>query len=124
MARRSNRTRTTRTAPRGKSEREARIERLTWGGLVLVVALLQFIPQSANMPNWLVPLSGAIILLGSGIYQYRRGWRVSPVTWVGGVLLAVFAYYSLRVNPGANFLGAALLVFAAVILFGVISGET
>jgi hypothetical protein len=109
---------------RGKSEREARIERLTWGALVLVFALLQFIPGSASIPNWLVPLSGAVILLVSGVYQYRRGWRVSPVTWAGGVLLAVFAFYNLRLNPSVNFLGASLLVFAAVILFGVISGET
>lgn len=112
------------SVPRGKSEREARIERLTWGGLVLVFALLQFIPDAANVPNWLIPLSGAIILLTSGMFQYSRGWRVSPVTWIGGVLLAVFAFYNLRVNPTTNFLGASLLVFAAVILFGVISGET
>lgn len=109
---------------RGKSERESRIERLTWGGLVLVFALLQFVPDTASLPNWLVPLSGAIILLGSGLYQYSRGWRVSPVTWIGGVLLAVLTFYNLRMNPTANYLGVSLLIFAAVILFGVISGET
>lgn len=111
-------------AVRGKSEREARIERLTWGALVLVFALLQFVPETANIPNWFVPFSGAVILLGSGLYQYRRGWRVSPVTWTGGVLLAVFAFYNVRMNPSANFLGLSLLIFAIVILFGVISGET
>jgi hypothetical protein len=112
------------SAPRGKSEREARIERLTWGALVLVFALFQFIPETAAVPNWLIPLSGAVILLGSGMVQYSRGYQVSPVTWIGGVLLAVFAFYNLRMNPATNFLGASLLVFAAVILFGVISGET
>ena len=108
----------------GKSDREARIERLTWGALVLVFALLQLIPDTTSLPNWFVPLSGAIILLGSGLYQYSRGWRVSPVTWIGGVLLAVLTFYNLRMNPTANYLGVALLIFAAVILFGVISGET
>ena len=119
MARRSSR-----ASSGGKSEREARIERLTWGALVLVFALLQFIPDTANVPHWLVPLSGAVILLVSGVYQYKRGWRVSPVTWAGGVLLAVFTYYNFRVDPSANFLGLSLLVFAIVILFGVVSGET
>ncbi len=113
-----------RSAQRGKSEREARMERLTWGALVLVFALLQFLPETTDAPHWLVPLSGAVILLGSGIAQYSRGWLVSPVTWIGGVLLAVFAFYNLRVDPSTNFLGASLLVFAAVILFGVITGET
>ena len=112
------------SAPRGKSEREARIERLTWGALVLAFALFQFIPETSAVPNWLIPLSGAVILLVSGTVQYTRGFRVSPVTWIGGALLAVFAFYNLRVNPAVDFLGASLLVFAAVILFGVISGET
>jgi hypothetical protein len=113
-----------RTTARGKSDSEARVERLTWGALVLVFALLQFVPAAANMPNWLVPLSGALILLGSGLYQYSRGWHVSPVTWIGGVLLAVGTFYNLRMNPTANLLGLSLLIFAAVILFGVITGET
>lgn len=121
MARRRT---TTTTRTRGKSEREARVERLTWGGLVLAFALLQLMPSTASFPNWLIPMVGAIILLGSGLYQYSQRWHVSPVTWIGGVLLAVFTFYNLQMNPAANFLGPSLLVFAAVILFGVITGET
>jgi hypothetical protein len=113
-----------RSESRGKSEREARVERLTWGALVLVFAMLQLLPDTTSVPHWIVPFSGALILLGSGLYQYSRGWRVSPVTWIGGVLLAVLTFYNLRMNPTANYLGVSLLIFAAVILFGVISGET
>jgi hypothetical protein len=109
---------------RGKSPREARVERLTWALLVAVFALLQFVPDTMSIPNWLVPLSGAVILLGSGLYQYAHRWRVSPITWVAGMLLLFFTYYNFQVNPNANFLGPSLIVFAGVILIGVITGET
>ena len=109
---------------RGKSYAEARIERITWALLVAVFALLQFIPDSMSIPNWLVPLSGAVILLGSGLFQYTRRWRVSPITWVAGMLLVFFTYYNFQVNPEANFLGPSLIVFAGVIVVGVITGET
>lgn len=109
---------------RGKSERERRVELATWALLVLVFAILQILPPENGLPNYIVPLSGAIILLGSGLYQYSQRWRVSPITWIGGVVMALLAYYNLQIDPAKNFVGEALLVFFAVIAFGVITGET
>ncbi len=123
MARRRSRTTAT-SGSRRKSEPEARVERITWALLVLVFALVQLVPNSSDLPNFFVPFAGALILLGSGIYQYSRRWRVSPITWVGGAFMALFAYYALQVNPAQNFTGACLVVFFAVIIFGVITGET
>lgn len=112
-------------APR-KSGEEAKVERVTWFLMVLVFALLYFLdPDAQNrLPNGLVPLSGAIILLGSGIYQFSRRWHVSPVTWIGGTILLLLAMVNFTVDPEMNFYGFTLLTFAAVIGLGVLTGET
>jgi hypothetical protein len=109
----------------GKSAAEARVERLTWGLLVAAFAVLQLVPQTAaSFPTYAVPLIGAVVLLGSGIYQNSRHWRVSPITWIGGTLMLVFVILNLYMLPGRSFLGESLIVFALVILFGLFTGET
>lgn len=108
---------------RRKSEAEARVERFTWFLLVLVFAVLYILPE-ANVPYWVVPLAGAVILLGSGIFQYSRRWRVSPITWIAGTIMVLICMINLYVNPNYDFSGFALLTFAAVIGFGVLTGET
>lgn len=122
--RRSSTTATTRTSTRRKGERELRAERLTWALLVVVYAVIELLPDGTGTPNWLVPLAGALILLGSGTYQYVRRWHVSPITWIAGVIMLMFTFYTLRVDPNEGFLGESLLVFAIVIVFGLITGET
>ena len=110
---------------RGKSTAEARAERLTWFFLVLIFAILQLLNQNnIGIQNWLVPMSGAIVLIGSGLYQYSHHWRVSPVTWLGGALLFFLALLNIYFIPGRNFLCESLIVFAAVILIGLFTGET
>jgi hypothetical protein len=106
-----------------KSEQEARVERVTWFLLVLIFALLSIVPEE-NLPDPFVPLSGAIILLGSGIYQYTHRWHVSPVTWIAGMLMLFLTILNIYVGVEENFLGFSLLVFAGVIGFGVLTGET
>lgn len=122
--RRSSASRSGESRSRRKSEAEARAERITWALLVLVFAFLYLLPDSAPVPNFFIPFTGAVILLGSGIYQYSRRWRVSPITWIAGAFMAFFAYYNLSINPAHNFIGESLAVFAAVIIFGLLTGET
>ncbi|GAB4508471.1 MAG: hypothetical protein OHK0046_01010 [Anaerolineae bacterium] len=108
-----------------KSEREAKVERFTWFLMVLLFAILYLVPpEENNIPNWIIPMSGSIILLGSGIYQYSRKWRVSPLTWIAGAIMMMLALINLYVNPEQNFYGFVLLVFAGIIGFGVVTGET
>ncbi|MDX2160750.1 MAG: hypothetical protein SF162_05445 [bacterium] len=117
----SNRSRSGSYSRRRKTEREARVERVTWGLLVLVFAVLYLLPD-ANIPNWTIPFAGAVILIGSGMYQYGQRFRVSPITWMAGAVMALFAYYSF--STGANMTPFTLLAFAAIIILGVVTGET
>jgi hypothetical protein len=111
---------------RKKSSAEARVERLTWGLLVLIFAVLYVASDNAlaTLPNWAVPLAGGVILLGSGMYQYARRWHVSPVTWITGVILVVLAVIGLYVAPGRPFIIESLLITLIVIVFGTFTGET
>ena len=109
-----------------KSDAEARIERLTWALLVLAFAIFQLLADEGTraLPNWFVPASGAAVLLGSGLYQYTRRWRVSPVTWIAGSVMLFFTLVNLYVNPGVSFLGMSMVVFFAVMIFGLVTNET
>ncbi len=110
---------------RSKSYAEERVERLTWVFLVLAIASVQIIQQGGlALPNWVIPFAGCVVLLGSGMYQYSKRWRVAPTTWLGGALLAGMTLINLYISPGSNFLGISLVVFAAVILMGLLTGET
>lgn len=127
MARRKSRSTSASTSRtwRGyrKSDAESRAERITWALLVLVFALFQIAPPGM-LPNWFIPVAGAAILLGSGMYQYSKRWRVSPMTWIAGTLMLAFALYNIYRDPTFNFLGLSLLMFLGVILFGLLTGET
>lgn len=105
-----------------KSAREARIETITWALLVAIFGVLYFFPDT--VPNWFTPLAGGTILIGSGLFQYGKGWRVSPVTWIGGTALLGLTAYSIYSAPALELVGPSLLVVAGVIGFGVLTGET
>ncbi len=109
-----------------KKPKEARIERLTWGLLVAIFAVLYLAPEATidSLPNWLVPASCALVLLGSGLFQTVRGWRVSPVTWIGGIIMLVLTILAFYVLPQNTFLLETLLVTVLVIAAGTFFGET
>ncbi|MDX2137146.1 MAG: hypothetical protein SF123_03555 [Chloroflexota bacterium] len=122
---RRNRDNDRRSSGRRKSQGEANIELMTWAALVLVIGL-GILSQENNftLPNWFIPGAGAVVLLGSGVFQYSRGYRVSPITWLAGMVLVLFLAYGMYVNPLQSFGGISLIVFFLVILFGVVTGDT
>lgn len=107
-----------------KSEREGRIERVTWFLLVFVFGILYVLPESVFVPPYIVPVAGATILLGSGLIQYTQRMPVSPITWIGGTVMLALAFYSYFVDPTRDLLGISLIVFALVIGIGVVTNET
>lgn len=121
--RRSTKAQTGRKRRGRKSKAEESVERTTWFLLVLIFAILYIFPEE-NVPKWIIPVSGAVVLLGSGVYQFSRRWHVSPITWIAGTIMMVLAMVNLYVSPEQDFFGFALLIFAIVIGAGVITGET
>jgi hypothetical protein len=107
-----------------KTEREGRIERTTWFLLVLVFGILYVLPETTAIPNYIVPVAGAAILLGSGFLQYAQRMPVNPITWIGGTIMLALAFYSYFLDPTRDLLGISLIVFALVIGLGVLTGET
>jgi hypothetical protein len=62
------------------------VEAVTFGAFMLVWAAFLSL-GSPNDP--LALLCGGLVLLGSSVYQTRRGWHVSMTTWVLGILLTL-----------------------------------
>lgn len=106
-----------------KTEEEARIERITWFLMVLVFGVIYFLPEG-TIPNSFIPFSGGVILLGSGLYQYSKRWRVSPTTWIAGTGLLLAAIANFTAFPNMDFYGITLITFAAVIGIGLLTNET
>lgn len=114
-----------RVKPGRKSKAEIRVERMTALLLVGVFALIYIADQQQiTLPRATVPFLGAVILLGSALYQYGQRWRVSPWTWIAGTVLLMLTIYNVSVDPAANFFGVSLLIFAAVLAVGLFTGET
>lgn len=106
-----------------KTEAEARVERITWFLMVLVFGVIYFLPEG-TIPKPFIPFSGGVILLGSGLYQYSRRWRVSPTTWIGGTVLLIGAIANFTIMPNFDMYGVTLLTFAGVIGIGLLTNET
>ena len=92
---------------------------------MLAIAGVQIVQQGGlAVPNWVIPFAGCVVLLGSGMYQYSQALACGSYNMVSRSLLAGMALINLYVSPGSSFLGISLIVFAAVILMGLLTGET
>ncbi len=67
------------------NQQETFVEVLTAALLLIVLALFLF----GNVNEPLAMLAGGVILLGSGVYQTSRGWHVSLITWITGIVLTL-----------------------------------
>jgi hypothetical protein len=98
------------------NSRETSIELITAGLLALtfVLFLIGIFHESIAM------LLGGLILLGSGVYQTRKGWHVSLVTWILGLILFLggigLRFYLVGVLH-INWVPIALLLVAAYLIW-------
>lgn len=103
-----------------KTGAEARAERITWFMLVMIFIVLSF-DISVQIPGYFIPFTVGTILFGSGFYQYRRGWRVSPVTWMVAATMFVIGglnwYLGLAIIDPilASLIGTVLVIFMGII---------
>lgn len=105
-----------------KTGREARAERMTWFGLVLVFMLLNF-DRDFTIPDFVIPFLLAAILMVSGIYQYTQNWRVSPLTWIFAAVFIFGGVFGIYYNSPIDLRLASLIIVFIIILFGVITNE-
>lgn len=70
-----------------KTGREARIERLTWYALVLVIVVMSF-DRNLLLPAFVMPLVLGLILATSGIYQRLQKYPISLMSW--GIAVGFF----------------------------------
>ncbi len=69
-----------------KSTAEFQAESVTLAAVVLVAG---FFLLTGNLFDPLGLFLVGVVLLGSAVYQSRRGWHVSLMTWVLGVLFTL-----------------------------------
>jgi uncharacterized membrane protein YoaK (UPF0700 family) len=107
-----------------KSAAELRIERLTWFGLVAVLIIAGVLPEWLSLHNSILPLFAGVVLIASGIYQYRQKWRVHFSTWVAGALMLVISAIGILERPDLDVSFLVIVLVAIVIAIGVFTGET
>lgn len=112
------------TETQPKSAGELKAERLTWFGLVGIFIVLSVIPEWVALHNALIPLAGGLVLLTSGLYQYRQKWRVGFFTWVAATLMLVMAIYSIFDRPDLDLSFVVIVLVVIVIALGVFTNET
>lgn len=62
---------------------ETSVEAMTAGLVILIFAAHLF----GFMPVHIAMTLGGLVLIGSGLYQSRKGWHVSVTTWLLGIVL-------------------------------------
>ena len=109
---------------RRKSQKELRVERITWFALVAIFVIASIIPEGTAIPNAVTPFIAGVILLLSGIYQYINKWRVNFTTWIAGTLMLVMGAYSVTTRPDLDLSLPVIILVAIVIAVGVFTNET
>lgn len=64
---------------------EAKAETITAAFIVVLLAAFFL----TNLSDALIMTLAGLVLLGSGVYQTTRGWHVSLITWLLGIVLTL-----------------------------------
>ena len=107
-----------------KSAHEHQIERLTWFGIVGVLVITGALPEWLALHNGIAPLASGLVLMLSGLLQYRRGFRVGYSTWVAGTLLLVMAGFSFLSRPNLDLSLVVIVIAIFIVGAGIFTRET
>jgi hypothetical protein len=102
-----------------KTGYEAKVERTTWFALMLAFLFLTYGQVTGT---WVCFAISAILMI-SGIYQYTKKWRISPLTWIVAALAAVAGGYGIYYNPVVDLSLVALGLIVLIIAWGVVTNE-
>ncbi len=106
-----------------KTAAEYRVERLTWFGLVGILVVSSAIPEWLALHHGVTPLLAGFLLLLSGIYQYRKGWRVGLSSWAGGIIALVLAGINFLSRPDLDLSLLVILIAVIIIALGIFTRE-
>ncbi|PMB48277.1 hypothetical protein CEN41_01725 [Fischerella thermalis CCMEE 5330] len=105
---------------RRKTGQEAKVERLTW--FLMVITFLFMTNNGFDGAATLGIVS--IILLISGLYQWRKRWSVGPAVFLAagiGLLASLYAFFQpLPVDLAL----VSFILIIAVILVGVVTNDS
>ena len=107
-----------------KSAAESKIERLTWFALVGILVIANTFGGWLSLHYGFTPLAAGVVLIVSGLHQYRRGWTVGYSTWIAGTLLLVTAGLSFISRPDLDLSLVVIVISAIIIALGVFTRET
>lgn len=99
---------------------ERRFERAAYA-LILGLLLITLIMPGLRAD--FVTLAAGAILTGSAVVQSSRGWRVNPLTWIGGILLLIIGFLNWQTDAIPGGIAFPLLVMGGVLLLSVLNGD-
>ncbi len=110
-------------AEAAKTDDEHRLERLTWFGLVGVLVVTGILPDWMTLHRGVAPLVAALVLFVSGVFRFRRGWRVSISIWAAGIALLLLAGFNFLSRPDLDLSLAVIVIAVFMIAAGVFTRE-
>jgi hypothetical protein len=103
-----------------KTAQEAKIERLTWFAMVITFLFM----TNNQIEGSYTLLAVSIILILSGLYQWRKRWSVGPAVFLLAGIGILTGFYSLYQPVPVDLSLGAFLIILAVIGIGVITNDS
>lgn len=103
-----------------KTGQEAKVERITWFSMVV---LFLFLTNNGVAGAWVL-LTISLLLLISGLYQWRRRWSVGPQVLVCAGIGLLGGGYGLYAPVFVDLSLVALGIIVVVISFGVVTNDS
>ncbi len=105
---------------RHKTGQEAKVERLTW---FLIVIVFLFMTNN-GFDGAFTLLAVSLILLISGLYQWRKRWSVGPVMPLATGAGILASFYSFFQPLPVDLSLMSFIIIILVILFGIITKDS
>lgn len=105
---------------RRKTGQEAKVERLTWFLMVIVFLFM----TNNGFDGTVTLLAVSVILLLSGLYQWRKRWSVGPVVFLAAGVGILAGSYSFFQPLPVDLSLMSFFIIMAVIGIGVITNDS
>lgn len=104
-----------------KTAHAYRLERLTWFGLVAVLAVTDVLPDWLALHHGAAPLAAGMVFMLAAIVQHRHGGRIPLSSWAAGTLFLVIAGFNFVSRPDLDLSIVIVVVAVVTIALGTFS---